>query len=118
MQRTLFLSIMHKFSEIFPYFCEMYDATDRDGLTALQKCTATLRQLAYDMTAYTIDEYLKLGKTTILECLEYYCSDIKRACIFRCVREHRLYALVVAQLSSRLVGPIYTEGLQISYNYP
>jgi hypothetical protein len=28
------------------------------------------------MAADTIDEYLKLGKTTVLECLEYYCSSI------------------------------------------
>jgi hypothetical protein len=28
------------------------------------------------MTADTIDEYMKLGKTTALECLEYYCSCI------------------------------------------
>jgi hypothetical protein len=76
MRRTLFLSIMHKLSETSPYFCESYDTTGRAGLTELQKYTTTLRQLAYDMTANTIDEYLKLGKTTALECLEYYCSDI------------------------------------------
>jgi hypothetical protein len=76
MQRTLFLSIMHKLSETSLYFCERYDATDCAGLTALQKCIAALRQLAYDMAADTIDEYLKLGKTTTLECLEYYCSGI------------------------------------------
>jgi hypothetical protein len=73
---TLFLSIMHKLSGTSPYFCEMYDVTDRAGLTALQKCIATLRQLAYDMIADTIDAYLKLGKTTALECLEYYYSNI------------------------------------------
>jgi hypothetical protein len=28
------------------------------------------------MTVNTIDEYLKLGKTTTLECLEHYCSGI------------------------------------------
>jgi hypothetical protein len=28
------------------------------------------------MTADTIDEYMKLEKTTALECLEYYCSCI------------------------------------------
>jgi hypothetical protein len=76
MQMTLFLSIMHKLSETSPYFYERYDATGRSGLTALQKCTAALCQLAYDMTADTIDKYLKLGKTISLECLEYYCSDI------------------------------------------
>jgi hypothetical protein len=71
-----FLSIMHKLSETSPYFCERYDATGRTSLAALQKYTTTLRQLAYGMAVDTIDEYLKLGKTTALECLEYYCSDI------------------------------------------
>jgi hypothetical protein len=32
---TLFLSIMHKFSEISSYFYERYDAADRDGLIVL-----------------------------------------------------------------------------------
>jgi hypothetical protein len=76
MRMTLFLSVMHQLSETSPYFCERYDAISRVGLTVLQKCTAALRQLAYGMTADTIDEYLKLGKTTALECLEYYCSGI------------------------------------------
>jgi hypothetical protein len=28
------------------------------------------------MTAYIVNEYLKLGKITVLECLEYYYSGI------------------------------------------
>jgi hypothetical protein len=35
MRRTLFLSIIHKLSETYPYFCERCDATDRADLTAL-----------------------------------------------------------------------------------
>jgi hypothetical protein len=35
-----------------------------------------MRLLAYGMTADTIDEYLKLGKTITLECLENYCDGI------------------------------------------
>jgi hypothetical protein len=35
-------------------------------LTALQKCTAALHQLAYGMITDTIDEYLKLEKITAL----------------------------------------------------
>jgi hypothetical protein len=50
-------------------------STTRAALTALQKCTAALHQLAYGMTIDTIDEYLKLGKTIALKCLEYYCLD-------------------------------------------
>jgi hypothetical protein len=76
MRMTLFLSIMHKLSETSTYFCERYDATGCAGLTALQKCTTVVCQLAYDMTAETIDEYLKLEKTTTIECLKYYCLDI------------------------------------------
>jgi hypothetical protein len=44
----------------------MYDAIGRADLTALQKCTAVLCQLAYCMAADSINEYLKLGKTIAL----------------------------------------------------
>jgi hypothetical protein len=76
MQRSLFLSTMNKLSETSPYITEKYDVTTCIGLTLLQNYTTALCQLAYDMTANTIDEYLKLGKTTTLECLEYYCAVI------------------------------------------
>jgi hypothetical protein len=79
MWMTLFLSIMHKLSETSPYFYERYDATDHAGLTALQKCTAAIHRLTYDMTVDTIDKYLKLEKTIVLECLKYYCP-----CIIEC----------------------------------
>jgi hypothetical protein len=72
MWRTLFLSIMHKLSEASPYFSERYDATSHIGLTALQNYTAVVHQLAYDMGTDTIDEYRKLGKSIVLQCLEYY----------------------------------------------
>jgi hypothetical protein len=62
-----FLSIMHKLSKTSPYCSEMYDATGRVGLTVLQKCITNVRQLAYGMIVDTIDEYLKLGKPTVLE---------------------------------------------------
>jgi hypothetical protein len=32
--------------------------------------------LAYGMAADTIDEYPKLGKSTALKCLAYYCAGI------------------------------------------
>jgi hypothetical protein len=63
---TFFLSIIHKLCETSPYFSEKYDATGRVDLIALQKCITDMRQLAYGMTTDTIDEYLKLGKSTTL----------------------------------------------------
>jgi hypothetical protein len=76
MQMTLFLNIMYKLSETSLHFSERYGATGRISLTALQKCIAVVRQLAYGMSANTIDEYLKLGESIALECLEYYCVGI------------------------------------------
>jgi hypothetical protein len=67
MWRTFFVSIMHKLSKTSPYCNEMYDATGRVGLIVLQKCITNVCQLAYGMTVDTIDEYLKLGKSTALE---------------------------------------------------
>jgi hypothetical protein len=66
MWRTLFLSVMHKLSETSSYFSERYDTTGRVNIITLQKCTAIMRQLAYGMATYMIDDYLKLGKSTAL----------------------------------------------------
>uniref|UniRef100_A0A0D3AC02 Myb-like domain-containing protein n=1 Tax=Brassica oleracea var. oleracea TaxID=109376 RepID=A0A0D3AC02_BRAOL len=52
------------------------DATGRWSLTALQKCTATIRLLAYDTAADTVDEYLRLGETTALSCLHNFTDGI------------------------------------------
>jgi hypothetical protein len=76
MRMTLFLSIMYKLSETSSYFSERNDAIDCVAFTVLQKCIAVVRELAYGMAADMIDEYPKLGKSTVLECLEYYCVDI------------------------------------------
>jgi hypothetical protein len=85
---------MHKLSETSPYFCERYDVTDRAALTTLQKCTATLCQLAYDISTDIIDEYLKLEKITTIECLEYYCSSI-----IECFGDEFLHVLLSLILS-------------------
>jgi hypothetical protein len=67
---------VHKLSEISPYFTERHDETSRIGLALLQKCTTALCQLAYGITVDTIDEYLKLGKLTVIERQEYYYEGI------------------------------------------
>jgi hypothetical protein len=86
---------MHKLSETSSYFSESYDATDRAGLTALQKCTVTLCQLAYGMTVDTIDEYLKLEKSTVLQCLEYHCSNIIECFEYEFLRHFIYYVISI-----------------------
>jgi hypothetical protein len=105
MWRTLFPSIMHKLSETSPYFSKKYDTTSRIDLTALQKCTTIVCQLAYDMIADTIDEYLKLGKSTVLERVEYYYAGI-----IECFRAEFLCCPTVAN-TQRLLAKAEKCGL-------
>jgi hypothetical protein len=89
---------MHKLSETSPYFSEMYDATGCIGLTTLQKCTADICQLAYSIVIDTIDEYLKLGKSSDIECLEYYYT-----CIIECFKVEFLHRSNVVDTQRLLV---------------
>jgi hypothetical protein len=63
-------------SETSSYFTKRFDAIGRSGLTPLQKYVVVVRLLAYGMAIDMINEYLKLGRTTTLECLEKYCEGI------------------------------------------
>ncbi|XP_013589143.1 uncharacterized protein LOC125588362 [Brassica napus] len=58
MNKELFLHLVHGLSDCFPFFQQRRDATGRFGLSALQKCTAAIRLLAYGTAADTVDEYL------------------------------------------------------------
>jgi hypothetical protein len=58
------------------YFTARVDACGHRGLSPQQKCTAVLRLLAYGMAADTVDEYIKLGRSTVVECLENICEGV------------------------------------------
>ncbi|XP_048599600.1 uncharacterized protein LOC125579783 [Brassica napus] len=76
MNKDLFLRIVYGLSENFPFFQQRRDATGRLGLSALQKCTAAIRMLAYGSAVDTVDEYLRLGETTALSCLHNFTDGI------------------------------------------
>jgi hypothetical protein len=67
---------MHRLGKYSPYFTQREDALGRLGLSLLQKCITTLHLLAYGFVVYSIDEYLKLARSTALECLEKFCEGI------------------------------------------
>ncbi|XP_024013935.1 uncharacterized protein LOC112088021 [Eutrema salsugineum] len=53
MNKPLFMHIVWKLSNKVPYFGQKKDALGRCSLSALQKCTAAIRLLAYDTAADT-----------------------------------------------------------------
>ncbi|XP_015966735.1 glutathione S-transferase T3-like [Arachis duranensis] len=52
------------------------DATERRGLSPLQKCTAAIRMLAYGVAADAVDDCVRIGKSTTIECLEKFVKGV------------------------------------------
>uniref|UniRef100_A0A0D3E4H0 DDE Tnp4 domain-containing protein n=1 Tax=Brassica oleracea var. oleracea TaxID=109376 RepID=A0A0D3E4H0_BRAOL len=76
MNKALFLRIVHRLSIEVEYFQPKVDATGRSSLTPLQKCTASIRQLAYGGGSDTVDEYVRIGETTARRCLHNFAAGI------------------------------------------
>ncbi|XP_048609380.1 putative nuclease HARBI1 [Brassica napus] len=76
MNKPLFMRIVDRLSAEIPYFQQRRDATGRFGHSPLQKATAAIRMMAYGCPADAVDEYLRLGETTALLCLENFVEGI------------------------------------------
>ncbi|XP_058725973.1 uncharacterized protein LOC131597284 [Vicia villosa] len=46
------------------------------GLSPLQKCTSAIRMLAYGSSADIVDEYVRIGESTAIECLERFIMGV------------------------------------------
>ncbi|XP_057779598.1 uncharacterized protein LOC130998183 [Salvia miltiorrhiza] len=71
-----FKIIVDAMSNYSPYFTLRQDATGRNGLSPLQKCTASIRQLTYAAPGDSLDEYMRMGESTALECLHEFCRSM------------------------------------------
>ncbi|XP_024012279.1 putative nuclease HARBI1 [Eutrema salsugineum] len=76
MNKELFLRIVDRLSNEIPYFQQRRNAAGRFGLSGLQKCTAAIRMMAYGTAADAVDEYLRLGASTALLCLENFTEGV------------------------------------------
>ena len=76
MRRSLFLRIVEDVKDKNPYFRQRRDAAQRLGLSPLQKITAAIRQLAYGISSDCVDEYIRIGESTAMECLKRFCHTI------------------------------------------
>ncbi|XP_022545844.2 uncharacterized protein LOC106355163 [Brassica napus] len=76
MNKDVFMRIVDRLSENYPFFQQRRDAVGRLGLSPLQKCTAALRMLAYGCAADAVDEYLRFGESTALSCLTNFTEGV------------------------------------------
>ena len=76
MRRHMFLRIVDALNNHDEYFQLRVDTLRRKGLSPLQKCTTAIHILAYGSPADSVDEYILIGETTAVECLERFVSGI------------------------------------------
>uniref|UniRef100_A0A0D3AE12 Uncharacterized protein n=1 Tax=Brassica oleracea var. oleracea TaxID=109376 RepID=A0A0D3AE12_BRAOL len=68
MNKPLFMKIVHRLSTEVEFIRQKQDAIGRSSLSPLQKCTASIRVLAYGSAADAVDEYLRLGS---IDCMHW-----------------------------------------------
>ncbi|XP_015965268.1 uncharacterized protein LOC107488999 [Arachis duranensis] len=76
MRRHMILQIVNALSNVYPYFQQRVDATGRRGLSPLQKCTVAIRMLAYGVVADAVDDYVRIGENTTIECLKKFVTGV------------------------------------------
>jgi len=76
MQKHVFLRIVGDLSSSDNYFTQRVDAANKEGISPLAKCITSMRMLAYGVAADAVDEYIKIGSSTTLECLLRLCKGI------------------------------------------
>ncbi|XP_018466154.2 uncharacterized protein LOC108837624 [Raphanus sativus] len=76
MNRPLFMHIVDRLSNEVEFFRQKKDVTGRYGLSALQKCTAAIRVLAYGSALDAVDEYIRLAASTARLCVENFVEGI------------------------------------------
>ena len=76
LSRPLFLRILHTLQQRNQYFVQRRNAANTLGLSGEQKMTAALRMLAYGMYANSLDEYVRIGETTTIECVKRFCQGV------------------------------------------
>ncbi|XP_021742749.1 uncharacterized protein LOC110708835 [Chenopodium quinoa] len=74
--KHVFQRIVTKLSENDVCFQQRHDSTGRLGASALTKCTAAMRMLAYGLAADAVDEYLKIAASIARECLGHFVEGV------------------------------------------
>ena len=76
LSRPLFLRILHTLQQRNQYFVQIRNAANTVGLSGEQKMTVALCMLAYGMSANSLDEYVRIGETTTIECVKRFCQGV------------------------------------------
>ncbi|XP_025828639.1 uncharacterized protein LOC112903610 [Panicum hallii] len=72
MCKAMFLDISNDLNQEFEYFQRRSNHAGVPGFATIQKVTAAVRMLAYSGAADMFDEYVRMGESTMIECLNHF----------------------------------------------
>jgi hypothetical protein len=72
MMKAMFLDINHAVAMRNRYFQRRVNAVGVPNFTTLQKVAVTVHMLVYEGPADRLDEYIRIGQSTILECINKF----------------------------------------------
>ncbi|XP_038707252.1 uncharacterized protein LOC120002560 [Tripterygium wilfordii] len=76
MNRHLFCRIVDDVVARNDYFLQKRDALGVLGLSSLQKVTTAMCMLAYGQPADSIDEYIRIGESIVIQCLRHFIATV------------------------------------------
>jgi hypothetical protein len=76
MTKAMFHNICQTLEAANPYFGQSYNAANVPGFHTIQKVTVAIRMLAYGGPADSLDKYLRMGESTILETVGHFTQTI------------------------------------------
>jgi hypothetical protein len=79
MPRSMFNDICQALAAHSDVFKLTYDGCGKAGFATVQKVTAAVRMLAYGGAADSLDEYIRMGQSTILQTLWHSKQRILRS---------------------------------------
>ncbi|XP_076907467.1 uncharacterized protein LOC143563930 [Bidens hawaiensis] len=65
-----------RIESVYAFFQQRVDARGKPGYSTMQKCTAAIRQLAYETASAAMEEYLQMSVTVAREALHTFCECI------------------------------------------
>ncbi|KAD4585728.1 hypothetical protein E3N88_23329 [Mikania micrantha] len=78
MSHNLFSRVRNDLEQNYDFFQQRCDGRGKIEFSGLQKCTYAIRQLAYDTSRDSFDEYLQMSERMGQECIYKFCKDVIR----------------------------------------
>jgi hypothetical protein len=108
----MFLQIADDVTAKNQYFVQRRDACHRPSFSPLQKCTTAMKILAYERPADFLEDVIRMGESTILECLKEFSRIVRSVYIAEYLRPpnveevNQILACNDAREFPRMIGSI------------